>query len=242
MSEDPKQDAVKNPRTPRELLLEHFFLPFMLGSIKELKCDSIQFLVEPELDQLIQTFKVPKNPNDGSLDFSRLTNEQYIAFRHSFVEKRMYNKTYMLNRGNKAMELILTVICMIVCNRVPKGVVPFNTANLASKIKLVQAPRGVEFTQRVQIEKVPITVDNPKGESYTTIEKNTNERAVVRILVPKRAMTLSEYNAEQAKLEEDEVDPSQASPERKSGEEESKAGGTPAPVKDDDVDAKKDSI
>ena len=35
------------------------------------------------------------------------------------------------------------------------------------------------------------------------IEKNTSEKAVVRILVPKRTMTLSELNAEENKREEE---------------------------------------
>lgn len=30
LAEDPKQDALKNPRNPRELLLENFFLPFIV--------------------------------------------------------------------------------------------------------------------------------------------------------------------------------------------------------------------
>lgn len=35
------------------------------------------------------------------------------------------------------------------------------------------------------------------------IEKNTNEKAIVRILVPKRTMTMSELNAEENKREEE---------------------------------------
>ena len=81
------------------------------------------------------------------------------------------------------MDILLTVLCMVLCNRVPKGIVTFRIDSLISKIKLVTAPKGVEAFTR--------TVDG------VTIEKNTNERAVVRILVPKRSMTISEVNAEQ---------------------------------------------
>lgn len=45
------------------------------------------------------------------------------------------------------------------------------------------------------------------------IEKNTNEKAIVRILVPKRTMTMSELNAEENKREEE--DKEGVSPEKK---------------------------
>ena len=47
LNEDPKAEALKNPRNPRELLLENFFVPFLLTSIKELKCEHMQFLITP---------------------------------------------------------------------------------------------------------------------------------------------------------------------------------------------------
>lgn len=163
LAEDPKQDALKNPRNPRELLLENFFLPFMITAIKELKCDEMRYLIYPKLDSLIQMFKLPKNSQD-CLDFTRLNNEQYLQFRHAFVEERMFNPVFQTNSGHKAMDLILSAICMILCNRIPKGVVPFRTEGLASKIKLVNAPRGVELENRSQFEKVAPTSQNPTGE------------------------------------------------------------------------------
>ena len=74
VAEGPKQDALKNPRNPRELLMENYFLPFMIMAIKELKCDEMRYLMYPKLDALVQTFKLPKN-NQDCLDFTRLNNE-----------------------------------------------------------------------------------------------------------------------------------------------------------------------
>ena len=56
---------------------------------------------------------------------------------------------------------------------------------------------------RILIEKTPVTADNPQGVKETLIEKNINEKAIVRILVPKRTMTMSEVNAEENKREEE---------------------------------------
>jgi len=202
LGEDPKNDVLKNPRNPRELLLENFFVPFVATAIKELKCEEMKYLITPQLDALIQPFKLPRNSVD-CLDFTKLTPDQYLAFRYAFVEERMFNETFMSNKGSKAMDMILSVICMIVCNRIPKGVVSFRTDSLASKIKLVQPPRGIEVEDRILIEKTPVTADNPQGVKETLIEKNINEKAIVRILVPKRTMTMSEVNAEENKREEE---------------------------------------
>ncbi len=64
LAEDPKQESLKNPSSPRELVLENYFLPFFLTALKELKCDSLQFLMTPQLDALISSFKLPKNSHD----------------------------------------------------------------------------------------------------------------------------------------------------------------------------------
>ena len=173
-------------------------------------------MITPELDALVQKYKLPKNSQD-CIDFTRLNNDQYLEFKHAFVEERMHNPILKDNKGSKAMDMILSALCMILCNRVPKGAVTFRTDNLANKIKLVSAPKGIEIANRTAVEKVAPTPENPNGVNEVQIEKNTNERAVVRILVPKRTMTLSEVNAEEQKREDE--DKEGASPEKKEGEE-----------------------
>ena len=213
MAEDPKNESIKNPSHPRELLLENFFLPWIMTAIKELKCDHLQFLISAKLDSLIQSFKLPKTPQD-SIDFTKMTTEQYFAFRHAFVEERMFNDVYRANKGQRAMSLILDTICQILCNRTPKGVVSFRPDSLIPKIKLVSPPRGVEVERRVITE---------ANGTETVIEKNTNERAIVRIMVPKRSMTLSEFNADQAKPVDDDNSDGPTSPKsQKEGDEEKK--------------------
>ena len=123
------------------------------------------------------------------------------------------------------MDLVLSGLCMAMCNRVPKGLVAFTTASLANKIKLLSPPRGVEAFEKRTIEKGAPTAENPSGETEVVIPKNTNERAVVRILVPKRTMTLSEYHADQKK-EEEELPAEAEEGQKKEGEEgETKAEG-----------------
>jgi len=192
-------------------------------ALKELKSDHMTFLMSPKMEQLVQSFRLPKNSHDQP-DFTKLNMDQYLAFRHAFVEQRMYNDVYMANKGHRAMSLILQVLCQVLCNRLPKGLVNFRTEPLANKIRLVAAPRGVEVAERVVVEKAPVTPENPTGELRTVIEKNTNERAVVRILVPKRTMTLSEIAKER---EEDTM-----SPDRSHKEDDSERPTSP-PSKED---------
>ena len=54
MAEDPKKEELKQANTPRELMMEHFFVPFILTAIKELKGEFIQFLAMPEMVQLME--------------------------------------------------------------------------------------------------------------------------------------------------------------------------------------------
>ena len=110
----------------------------------------------------------------------------------------MYHDTYRSNKDQKAMEMILSVLCMVMCNRVPKGVVVFRSETIANKIRMLNVPRGVEVRDRMGIEKVT-TPENPKGEEKEVkVLKNTNEKALVRILIPKTQQTQSEYEAANA--------------------------------------------
>lgn len=70
-----------------------------------------------------------------------------MQFRHVFVEKCMYHETFIKNKDQNAIKTILSVLCMILCKRVPEGIVAFNTADLLKKVKLVPLPRGMGFEQ-----------------------------------------------------------------------------------------------
>ena len=101
-------------------------MPFMLNFIKELKCDFIQFMIPPKLQAIIDILKINKNANDV-YDFTRMNNDQYYQFRHAFVEEKLFYETYRQNKNPRAIEIILNVLCMVICNRVPKNIVPYKT-------------------------------------------------------------------------------------------------------------------
>jgi uncharacterized protein YqcC (DUF446 family) len=193
LREDASKEDNKQAVSPRELLLEHCFVPFMLSTLKELKTEFLQFLIMPKLQAVIDEIKVPRKPDSDQYDFSKLNMQQYIQFRHAFVEERLCNPIYAHVENPKAMDMILNVICMVLCNRVPKGLVPFKMDQVVNKIRLVSVPKGLELERR--------EVLNEQGEVTAVFEKNTTEKALVRILVPRRKLTVSEIDVEERKRE-----------------------------------------
>ena len=191
--EDPKAEEVQKANNPRELLLEQFFVPFMLNYLKELKCEYLQFMIPPKLQQIIDQLKIGKYPNQDVYDFTKLNDQDYYAFRYAFVEEKLFYQHYNKNDNQRAIESILNVFCLVLCGRVPKGVVPYKCEQLIPKIKLTSIPKGVEVEKRIVIEKEPPSEGFPEGrEVETVIEPNTNEKAVVRILVPTKKVPVSE--------------------------------------------------
>ena len=39
-------------------MLEQFWVPWFMTALKELKCDNLQFLMSPELEALVLSFKL----------------------------------------------------------------------------------------------------------------------------------------------------------------------------------------
>jgi hypothetical protein len=55
----------------------------------------------------------------GSYDLTKMNREQYIKFRYMFIECRMHHPVWSTNSNQKAMDLILNAITLIMCKKVP---------------------------------------------------------------------------------------------------------------------------
>ena len=80
--------------------------------------------------------KIPISNQTGSYDFSKMNDKDYYAFRYAFVEEKLFYETYNNNKNAVAIEAILNVLCMVLCKRVPRNVVPYSCDQLVAKIKL----------------------------------------------------------------------------------------------------------
>ena len=98
--------------------------------------------------KVIETLKC-SNPGVGSpYDLTKLSRDNYLQFRYAFVEEFNHHEILSNNENPEAMKMILSVLAMIMCKRVPEGVVPFKVDDLAKKIRLMPIPRGLETIER----------------------------------------------------------------------------------------------
>ena len=78
-------------------------------------------------------------------DLTKLNKDQYMQFRCVFVEECNYHDVFVKNEDQKAIRMLLSAICMIMCKKVPEGVVTFKIDELHKKIKLLPLPRAYGF-------------------------------------------------------------------------------------------------
>ena len=64
----------------------------------------------------------------------------------------MFNPVYKVESNPRAMDMLLSVLCMVICARVPKNIVQFKPENLMSKVRLVNPPRGCELQDRMVVD------------------------------------------------------------------------------------------
>mgnify|MGYP003330660858 CR=1 FL=1 len=112
--------------------------------------------------------------------------------------------------------MILSVICMILCKRIPEGAVSYSTDGLAKKIKLIPLPKAIGYEPMNSVAKKTSTTDvNEKAgkpqfvDAPTLMEQfrngtfsvnlTTGEACVIRVRIPTRKMTSSDIDEEERK-------------------------------------------
>lgn len=137
-------------------------------------------------------------------------------FRNVFVEKCMYHNVFMNNKDQKAIQMILNVICMILCKRIPEGVVSYSTDGLTKKIKLLPLPKTIGYEPMVGLAKKNSTIDVADKSTKSqlvdgptlmeqfrngtfSVNLTTGEACVVRVRIPTKKMTASEMGEEDRK-------------------------------------------
>jgi len=93
-----------------ELMLEQYFIPFLIGYLKDMKADSFTFVATPQVKELLESFKIGLSPT-GFYELAKMNKDQYLQFRHMFVERRMCKPMWESNKNSKAMELLLSSFC-----------------------------------------------------------------------------------------------------------------------------------
>lgn len=95
---NPTAPEAKKAMTPKELTMDQFLVPFLLIALKELKTEYIQLVNTPYTQKMCDQFKVSIPASNMGYDLSKLNKDQYLQFRHVFVEKCMYHETFIKNK------------------------------------------------------------------------------------------------------------------------------------------------
>lgn len=105
--------------------------------------------------------------------------------------------------------MILNVICMILCKRIPEGVVTFNTDLLSKKIKLLPLPKGLGYDPLPMQKTKSINEKADPNIGQNLLEQfksgafnpklNTGEACVVRVRIQTKKLTPSEVAEEDRK-------------------------------------------
>lgn len=102
--------------------------------MKDLKIENVSLTATPQVAELLASFGIQVNPQ-GAYELAKLTKEQYLQFRHLFIEERMNSSVFLRNKNNQAMELLLSAFAMIICKKLPAEVPHPQT--LHTKVRMV---------------------------------------------------------------------------------------------------------
>lgn len=109
-----------------------------------------------------------------------------------YAGHKIYNilrnkKEFMPEFNYEMLEDLITIIVDIICKKIPSeiNINPNKLDMIVNKIKLVPIPRDiVEFN--MEYKQTNILEDMTEVEETRVVEKNTGERALVRIRIPQK--------------------------------------------------------
>jgi len=69
-----KPEETNKPTNPIELLLEQFFVPFLVNYFKEIKQEAFTFMAGPEVIAMLESFKIGVNGN-GFFELAKMNKD-----------------------------------------------------------------------------------------------------------------------------------------------------------------------
>lgn len=138
---NPTDEQSKKALTVRELMVEQFFLPFIVQYFRDTKCEGVSFMATAEFAAAMAEAKIVPGEK-GHYDMAKLSKEQWIKFRYHFIEERMCNPIWQANKNDKAMDLLLGTLALIICKKVPTELGIGNIAALHNKVKVLPPPEA----------------------------------------------------------------------------------------------------
>jgi hypothetical protein len=182
-----QEESKKAPKHVRDLLHYPGLMNFLLNYLKDMKNDTVQILISQETMTLIESFKVGLN------ELHKINEEQLKQLKESLVNEpghEIYETLRDEPQEGFSFDILrdlLHAIVDVLSKKLPQDVNfnPQKLEQLTHKIKLIPIPKTVIVHTGVKT----ITRTNTKGnQSFEEVhqEKNTGEKAVVRIRIPRK--------------------------------------------------------
>lgn len=143
--------------------------------------EAFTFMSTAEMQAAMQEMKVG-NHSSGHYDLSKMNKEQYIKFRHHFIEQRMYNPILAQNSNEKAMDILMQSLCLIMCKKVPSDLGINKVDQLQLRIKLLPRPEGVEDkTTSAVVRLTPTVRPTSTRSAHQSLEDTIDSRFIDEI-------------------------------------------------------------
>lgn len=138
---NPSDDTSKKAMNARELLVEQFFLPFLVSYLRDSKMEAFSIMATPALAKVMAELKVSVH-DKGHYELAKMSKEAYIHFRYHFLENRMGYDNWKINRNEQTMNLLLSSLLLIMCKKIPSELGLTKIDMLHNKVKLMAPPAG----------------------------------------------------------------------------------------------------
>jgi hypothetical protein len=135
----PSDEASKKAINARELMVEQFFLPFLVSYLRDSRMEAFSIMATPALAEVLADLKVTVH-DKGHYELSKMSKEAYIHFRYHFLENRMGYDNWKINRNEQTMTLLLSSLLLIMCRKIPSELGLTKIDMLHNKVKLMAPP------------------------------------------------------------------------------------------------------
>jgi len=93
----------------------------------------------------------------GHYDLAKMNKDQWIKFRCHFIEQRMYNPLLTANKNERAMDLILGALALIMSKKIPSELGLNKTDQMHLKIKVLPPFTGEDRPISAVLRLTPAT-------------------------------------------------------------------------------------
>jgi len=156
---NPADKEANKATNVKELMVEQYFLPFLVSHLRDQKTEGYSIMATEEMTAKLAEMKINVTPQ-GHYELNKLSKEHYIKFRHHFIEQKGYNKSWMANKNEKAMDMLLSAFCLMMCKKVPTELELRKIEKLHERVRLLPNPCNATSKQVGCVVRLQVPTDD----------------------------------------------------------------------------------